>query len=639
MFGRSDHVMLLRRFTAAVTVATLLFGVTAGSALADSKGSDRGKSPRVSEKFEDLDHFEWGLNEVVKMNVKGIFNGRDDKLFAPGAKITMQEVAVATLRLMDKETEAQAMAEAEIATLLASMPDADKIAVWARKSVAALVKAGVLARDKAFRPLEDATRLDVAVLLVKAMGYDAEAAAKMSVTLPFKDAQLIPAEYVGYVAAAVDHELITGYDDKTFRPGQAVKRIEMAVMMGRADRLIDREKEDEFKGILKSVTATAGTFTVTVGSRDLTFQLAPEASIFVNHAEKSLADLQVGMKVEVKVNGSGLVIYVEAEFESAPKESTISGSVTAVVPATPTSLALVSIGSVAYPVSPRAQIQVDGSTAALADVRVGDTIKVWTNLGVVVKLHVQHPAVVVSGTLVDFVPATATAPAKLTVLVTTGATSNTAVYNLHAQAVVKVNNSVATPAALRVGDTVALTVGNGVVNLVAATRVSATLTGTIAGLTAATQTTPAKVQLAVNANGTTTTTEYTLAASAVVQVNGQAAQWTGLQLGDTATLTIASSIVDRIEVTRAIQNETVINGLILTLTLVPPAQVSAQSGVGTVTVGYIQNGAFSTRSMVVKGTTQILVNGQAAGMADLRLNDSAKATLVADVLTKLEVTR
>jgi len=631
--------MWFRRVTAGVTVAALLLSVTAGSVLAESKGNDKGRGSKVSGKFDDMAEFEWGLNEVVKLNVKGIFNGRDDKLFAPGAKITMQEAAVATLRLMDKEAEAQALTEAQVAVLLASVPDRDKIADWARKSVAALVKAGVVPGDKPFKPQSNATRLDVAVLLVKALGYEAEATAKTNVTLSFKDAHRIPVAYVGYVAAAVDHQLITGYDDKTFRPDQEVKRIEMAVMMGRADRLIDREKEDEFKGIVKTVNAAAATFTATVSGREQTFRLAPEASIFVNNAERTLADLKAGMKVEIKLNQVGLVVYVEAEYESTPQESTVSGSVTFVAAATTTTLALVSIDGVAYPVSPRAQFLVDGKASLFTDIRVGDTIKAWTTLGVVTKVQVQRPAVQVNGTLVDFTATTQTAPARLTVLVTQNSASNTVAYSLRSDAVIKVNGLAATTAGLRIGDSVALTVSGDLITKVEATRVAATVTGTVAGLTAATQSSPAKVLLTTTTNGASTTTEYRLAADATLKVNGQAAQWANLQVGDAATLTLGSGIVDKLEVTRAVPIETVINGSILTLNLIPPTQVTTQSGLGVVTIGFVENGAFSTRAVTVRSTSQVLVNGQAAGMADLRLGDTVKATLQADLLMRLEVTR
>jgi hypothetical protein len=341
--------MNIRKMTASTALVALVLGSTAMPVLAErgGHGSDKGQGPKVSEQFGDMGDFGWGLDDVVKMNVKGIFQGRGQGVFAPGAKITLQESAVAVVRLMDKEDEAKALTAAEVDTLLAGISDQKSIATWARPSVAMLVKAGAIDKDAPFHPLADATRLNVAVLLVNALGYKAEADAKMTTQLHFKDAKLIPADLVGYVAVAVDHQLITGYDDQTFRPQQAVKRIEMAVMMGRADRLIDRDKQDEVKGTVRSVDTANNSFVVTTADKDVTVVLADEASIFIDKAEKELADLKAGMKVEVKLNSDGKAIYIEAKTEATTPANQVTGTITALTVATSTSLALVSIGDVA----------------------------------------------------------------------------------------------------------------------------------------------------------------------------------------------------------------------------------------------------------------------------------------------------
>lgn len=548
--------MNLKRVTAGLTVTALLLGVAAGTVLAESTGDGRVDSrTRISGSFDDMSGFEWGLSHVTKMNVKGVFRGRGDKLFAPGAKISMQEVAVATVRLMDREAQATVLTEAEVAAALAGIPDQSKIADWARKSVAALVKAGVVSSTRAFEPLSDAKRLDVAIILVKALGYEAEAGAKMGAVLSFKDAHLIPADAVGYVAAAVDHELISGFEDRTFRPDQAVKRVEMAVMMGRADRLVERERRDEFKGTVVSVDAASGTFEAKVGDQKKLFRLAPEASIFVNDTEKSLAFLQAGMKVEVKLNAAGLVIYVEAKAGDTAKETALSGTVTAVVAATPVSLALISLDGVAYPVSPKAVVRVNGQTAAMADVQVGYSVRAVHTLGVIVKLEAVQPQILVTGTITALSAATQSAPAKLTLSVTTGTS--------------------------------------------------------------------------------TAQTEYTLHPETVVKLDGQLSTVSALRTGDTATLTVGAGVVKKIEATRPVQPGVVIDGTVVALS----AAAQTTGALGTVSLGFVQEGSFKLQTFSVKDTTQLTLNTQTATFADLRLNDAVKATLLDNLLVKLEITR
>jgi hypothetical protein len=711
--------MNIRRMTASAALVALVLGTTAMPALAErgGKGSDKGRGPKVSEQFGDMGDFGWGLDDVIKMNVKGIFKGRGEGIFAPGAKITHQEAAVAVVRLMDKEDAAKALTATEVDTLLAGIGDQKNIAAWARPSVAMLVKVGALDKDSPFRPLDDATRLDVAVLLVNAMGLKAEAQAKMSTELHFKDAKLIPANLVGYVAVAVDHQLITGYEDQTFRPQQAVKRIEMAVMMGRADRLVDREKQDEVKGTVKSVDSANNSFVVTAGDKDVSLIMANNASIFIDKAEKDLVDLKAGMKVEVKLNSDGKVVYVEAKTEAATPAPAITGAITALTASTPTNLALVSIANVAYPLSPSAAITLNGQAATFADLRVGDTVKATANLGLVVKLEVQRAATTVSGTVAAVTAATQTALAKVSLSVTTNGTTTTADYPVAANVVVKLNGQAVQLADLRASDTATLTISANLVTMIEAQRPVTTVTGSVAAVAAATQTALAKVSLSVSANGATTTTDYPVVANAVVKVNGQAAQLADLRvtdvatlsisagvvikievqrtastvsgtvgavvaatsaapatitlsvtvnnsataavytlaptvtyklngqaaqfsdvhIGDTATLTLGSGLVDKVELTRAVPQTTVINGSLVSVAPVTAGQTVPAGTIGTIGISYMNNGAFTMVTYSVTSSTQLLVSGQAAQFSNLHPGDVVRATLLGDALVKLEV--
>lgn len=625
--------MNLRRITASVALSALLLGTTAMPALADKggHGSDKGRGSKVSEKFEDMAEFEWGLGDVTKMTVKGVFNGRGDKVFAPGAKITLQESAVAIVRLMEKEDAAKALTAAEVDSLLSGLSDAAKIDVWARNSVAMLVKLGVVDDNAPFSPLADADRLDVAVMLVNALGYQAEVAAKANAKLEFKDAHLIPAEFVGHVKVAVDHKLITGYDDKTFRPNQAVKRVEMAVMLGRADRLIDKEKEDEVKGVVKSVNATGSSLVVTAEGRDVTLALAEEASIFIDNREKSLSDLVVGMKVEVKLNRDGKVVYIEAKSVEAPQDPTVTGSITSLVAATPTSLALVSIGNVAYPLSPRAAIKVNGQTATYADLKVGDNVKAQTTLGLVIKLEVTRAAQTVSGSISAMTPATTSALAKITLSTTANGSATSTEYVIAANATVKINGQAGQFGALRISDTATFTISNNLVTAIDVNRPATQVSGNISALAAATATTPAKITVTFPSLTTpAATAEYTLAAGAVIKVNGQAAQWADLRTGETATLTLGAGLVDKVEVTRPAQT---VSGSIVAMT---PATTSA---LAKITLSTTTNGTTTNTEYVIAANASVKINGQVSQFSALRISDTATFTILNNLVTEIAADR
>ena len=77
--------------------------------------------------------------------------------------------------------------------------------------------------------------LFAATLLVKALGLEADATAKVNTQLTFKDEDKIPAGSVGYVAVATEKGIVTGYDNNTFRPNQPVTRAELAALLDRTD--------------------------------------------------------------------------------------------------------------------------------------------------------------------------------------------------------------------------------------------------------------------------------------------------------------------------------------------------------------------------------------------------------------------
>jgi S-layer homology domain. len=77
-----------------------------------------------------------------------------------------------------------------------------------------------------FRPSEVATRLVVAVALVRAAGLRTEAESKTNASLAFLDASAIPTELRGYVAVAVAKGFIKA--DNYFRPQNSFTRGELA---------------------------------------------------------------------------------------------------------------------------------------------------------------------------------------------------------------------------------------------------------------------------------------------------------------------------------------------------------------------------------------------------------------------------
>ena len=141
--------MRIRRLGSILVIASVLLSLVAGTALA---GAGQGQKNKWSEQFQDMQGFEWGSSHVAKMAAKGVFKGQADRLFAPGAKSSHQEAAVALVRFLEKETESQALTQAEIDNLLKDIPDRSRIVPWAIAAVAELVKLEGPRSESVLRP-------------------------------------------------------------------------------------------------------------------------------------------------------------------------------------------------------------------------------------------------------------------------------------------------------------------------------------------------------------------------------------------------------------------------------------------------------------------------------------------------------
>jgi serine protease AprX len=139
-----------------------------------------------------------------------------DGLFRPDAQVTRAELAEAMI------------AGARIPQYVPNTPSfldvPDATTMNFAEGTQALFPDAV--RGGNFRPDDRATRLVVAVVLVRAAGLQAEADSKAGAFLGYTDAQTIPSELRGYVQVAVSRGLMTS--TQQFNPDGALTRAELA---------------------------------------------------------------------------------------------------------------------------------------------------------------------------------------------------------------------------------------------------------------------------------------------------------------------------------------------------------------------------------------------------------------------------
>ncbi|MHB8758165.1 MAG: BsuPI-related putative proteinase inhibitor [Bacillota bacterium] len=342
---------IIKRFLATLTVAALSVGVFAGP-VAASPAADAAVG-----RFSDLDAQPWAASSIAKMSARGVIKGYDDGTFGSNKPVTRAEAAALVVRLLGKEADAGAFAAPMSSSPADILPfnDLASIAAWERPYVAMAVKDGLMSGviedgARVFQAHRAGTRLEVAIILVRALGLEAQARADQT-PLTFVDKADIPAWAAGYIAVAVDKGLVTGYPDGTFQPNRPVTRAEMAKMLDNADETLGVNVKlgqiigplppvysNEVRGTIVTISVgevggiigKAGDeitahITVDLGSSKETVGIPSNAAIYLNGKATPVADLAEGDRVLIVKNSTGAGVYVRATSDGGRTAQTISG--------------------------------------------------------------------------------------------------------------------------------------------------------------------------------------------------------------------------------------------------------------------------------------------------------------------------
>lgn len=392
---------------AAITSIALLTLVGGGaSAFADGKAKDNDKSSYEKSKednkkadknkgksaihlqFKDEKELKWALEHIIRLASKGVFTGYEDGTFKPQQTITRIESIVAAVRLMGLREQAES--QAEMSTKL-NFKDADVLArkyPWAVGYVAVALEKDLFSEtDTAIQPEKPATRLFAATLLVKALGLETEAIAKVNTQLGFKDGEKIPAGSVGYVAVAAEKGIVTGYNDNTFHPNQPVTRAELAALLDRTDDQMPDHDAEAITGKLKTAPANGSVTIVKADQTEVTVAIDPSVFIFRSNVKSNVSSLVAGDEVLLRTYlNKAVFIEVTKVAEAQPAIVTEAGNFNSVSLNAQGKIATISItkennGStqaIVYNVSPN--VVIDGNTALLTN---GQAIQLTVSNGIV----------------------------------------------------------------------------------------------------------------------------------------------------------------------------------------------------------------------------------------------------------------
>ena len=169
--------------------------------------------------FSDVPESHWAADSIRRAVDLGLFQGQTPTRFGLGAPMTRGAFVVALCRLFGWEM---------VTPEAGSYTDNQDKSAWYYSAVETAYANGAITRQTdTFRPREPITREELAVMLVRAMGYGTIAGLAQDLPMPFRDVTT----NVGYIAMAHELGLVNGTAATTFSPEQTATREQAAVML------------------------------------------------------------------------------------------------------------------------------------------------------------------------------------------------------------------------------------------------------------------------------------------------------------------------------------------------------------------------------------------------------------------------
>ena len=187
--------------------------------------------PASAAGFRDVPSGHWAAESIERCVSLGFFQGKSASQFGMGEEMTRSAFAVVLCRFFGWETPVPDQA---------TFQDVPVNAWYAGAVEAAYDHGAVTDQRKDFRPNDPITREELAVMLVRALGYGTIAGLVQELPTPFQDVT----SSAGYITMAHDMGLMDGTSGTVFAPDQTASREQVAVILMRLyDQLHSSEPE------------------------------------------------------------------------------------------------------------------------------------------------------------------------------------------------------------------------------------------------------------------------------------------------------------------------------------------------------------------------------------------------------------
>ena len=334
-------------------------------------------------KFADVGENHWAKPYIEKMALKGVILGRGAGIFAPEDKVTRYESVIMLVRILGY-TDIPSNK-----TIPAAFKGADKVPEWARKEIAVGVEEGIIIGEdlENFRGSEPAKRYEVAVFAVRALGLEEEAKNIKNIDLNFSDISQIPLAFRSHVQIALEKGIITGFEDRTFRPMESISRAQAAALFSRVDAILNRLTSKEEKGTLIEVN-THDLPAITIKRDDGTtrnISVNNSTSIYKDWKKIELNNLIPGDYVVAIMSSLGsyaeyIEVHDRGQLPPSTSTHTVTGTIKQVNPQTRLFVLTLSSGTeMPYKIAKNALVVLDNRAADLDSLIFGQTAAIEIN--------------------------------------------------------------------------------------------------------------------------------------------------------------------------------------------------------------------------------------------------------------------
>lgn len=269
-----------------------------------------GGGPDRSNRAEATAPEPWARKEIDKLRARGILPGGSpasapggsvSPALEPAGAVTRAEVAMMLASALGAGADARALSGAPT-----RFSDVDG-GHWAAGYVEAAAELGLFKGygDRTFRPEGEVSRVELAAIIVRALGWEERASNLATEVLPFTDAAEIPPWGRGYVILAARQGIVREFEDGSFQPSRATLRFEAAALVA---RLLDgRGALFDLAGNLREVDLKGQKLLI----GNTAAPVEPDAVIFQDGLPAVLGDLRPGDPARVILDDRGKARYVE----------------------------------------------------------------------------------------------------------------------------------------------------------------------------------------------------------------------------------------------------------------------------------------------------------------------------------------